>query len=85
VTTAGAAYALRKSQAVTVGRRVPVGGSGPLLLPVAASLAQERAVIARLDRDWRPLPGSRYVVERKPRERCRIGAGVFVAGVRGCP
>ncbi len=122
VTTAGAAQALLKSQGVTVGRRVLVGGSGPLLLPVAASLAQagvrvaavleaapapaalpqaaglaafpgklpeatgyaamlarhsvpvrtghavvacqgaervERAVIARLDQHWRPIPGSR--------------------------
>jgi NADPH-dependent 2,4-dienoyl-CoA reductase/sulfur reductase-like enzyme len=126
VTTAGAAQALLKSQGVTVGRRVLVGGSGPLLLPVAASLAEagvhvvavleatpaparlpqgtglpqaaglaafpgqlpeaagyaatlarrgvpvhtgyavvacqgtdrvERAVIARLDQDWRPVPG----------------------------
>jgi D-hydroxyproline dehydrogenase subunit alpha len=40
VTTAGAAQALLKSQGVTVGRRVLVGGSGPLLLPVAASLAE---------------------------------------------
>jgi thioredoxin reductase len=102
VTTAGAAQALLKSQGVTVGRRVLVGGSGPLLLPVAASLAEagvhvvavlaatpapagvpeaallarlgvpvrtgyavvacqgagrvERAVIARLDQDWRPVP-----------------------------
>src|ERR1700761_7072323 len=107
VTTAGAAAALLKGQGVTTGRRVLVGGSGPLLLPVAASLAQagvrvvavleaapaavtwqaepaavlagrdvpvltghavvachgrgrvERAVIARLDQDWRPRPGSR--------------------------
>jgi D-hydroxyproline dehydrogenase subunit alpha len=120
VTTAGAAQALLKSQGVTVGRRVLVGGSGPRLLPVAASLAEagvqvaavleatpaagpgpaglaafpgqpaqnaawaaalarhdvpvltghavvachgpgrvERAVIARLDQDWRPLPDSR--------------------------
>jgi D-hydroxyproline dehydrogenase subunit alpha len=121
VTTAGAAQALLKSQGVTVGRRVLVGGSGPLLLPVAAGLTEagvrvvgvleatpadaavpraaqlaafpgqlheaagyaamlarhqvpvhtgyavvacqgtdrvERAVIARLDRDWRPIPGS---------------------------
>ena len=127
VTTAGAAQALLKSQGVTVGRRVLVGGSGPLLLPVAARLAEagvhvvavleatpapaglpqaagvpqaagraafggpldeaagyaallarlgvpvrtgyavvacrgagrvERAVIARLDQDWRPVPGS---------------------------
>ncbi len=40
VTTAGAAQALLKTQGVTVGRRVLVGGSGPLLLPVAASLAE---------------------------------------------
>ena len=39
VTTAGAAQALLTSQGVTVGRRVLVGGSGPLLLPVAAGLA----------------------------------------------
>jgi D-hydroxyproline dehydrogenase subunit alpha len=121
VTTAGAAQALLKSQGVTVGRRVLVSGSGPLLLPVAAGLAEagvrvvavleataagvgarhavrfaaypgklreaagyaatlarhrvpvraghavvachgagrvERATIARLDRDWRPVPGS---------------------------
>jgi thioredoxin reductase len=106
VTTAGAAAALLKGQGVTAGRRVLVGGSGPLLLPVAASLAEagvrvvavleagaaaatweaeppavlagrdvpvltghavvachgsgrvERAVIARLDPDWRPWPGS---------------------------
>jgi D-hydroxyproline dehydrogenase subunit alpha len=39
VTTAGAAQALLKSQDVTVGRRVIVAGSGPLLFPVAAGLA----------------------------------------------
>jgi thioredoxin reductase len=110
VTTAGAAQALLKSQGVTVGDRVLVGGSGPALLPVAAGLAEagvqvaavleaapapavwpgaadqaavlarhgvpvrtgcavvacrgtdrvERAVIARLDEDWRPLPGSQH-------------------------
>jgi D-hydroxyproline dehydrogenase subunit alpha len=122
VTTAGAAQALLRSQGVTVGQRVLVGGSGPLLLPVAAGLAEagvqvvavleampasggrpgaaglaafpgspeaggdaavlarhrvpvrtgcavvacqgtdrvERAVIAQLDRDWRPVPGSRH-------------------------
>jgi NADPH-dependent 2,4-dienoyl-CoA reductase/sulfur reductase-like enzyme len=123
VTTAGAAQALLKSQGVTVGRRVLVGGSGPLLLPVAASLAEagvhvvavleatpapaglpqaaglaafpgqlpeatgyaallarlgvpvrtgyavvacrgagrvERAVVARLDQDWRPVPGGQW-------------------------
>jgi D-hydroxyproline dehydrogenase subunit alpha len=39
VTTAGAAQALLKSQGVTMGNRVIVAGSGPLLLPVAAGLA----------------------------------------------
>src|SRR5262249_12828918 len=39
-TTAGAADALLASQGVTVGRRVLVAGAGPLLLPVAARLAQ---------------------------------------------
>lgn len=39
VTTAGAAQALLKSQGVTMGKRVIVAGSGPLLLPVAAGLA----------------------------------------------
>ncbi|HEY6499485.1 MAG TPA: FAD/NAD(P)-binding oxidoreductase, partial [Streptosporangiaceae bacterium] len=114
VTTTGAAQALLQSQGVTMGRRVLVAGSGPRLLPVAASLAEagvdviavleagpaaglavfpdeaqvaagyaavlarhgvpvrtgcavvacegtdrvERAVIARLDEDWRPIPGS---------------------------
>ncbi len=112
VTTAGAAQTLLKSQGVTVGDRVLVGGSGPALLPVAAGLAEagvevaavleaapvlapaawpgaadqaavlarhgvpvrtghaviacrgsdrvERAVIARLDRNWRPLPDSQH-------------------------
>jgi thioredoxin reductase/bacterioferritin-associated ferredoxin len=121
VTTVGAAQALLKSQGVTMGGRVIVAGSGPLLLPAAAGLADagvrvvavleatkaavgarrgarlaaypgklaeaarygatlarnrvpvrpghavvacsgsgrvERATIARLDRRWRPVPGS---------------------------
>jgi NADPH-dependent 2,4-dienoyl-CoA reductase/sulfur reductase-like enzyme len=125
VTTVGAAQALLKSQGVTVGRRVIVAGSGPLLLPAAAGLAAagvqvvavleattatagargaaglaahpgklaeaagyaatlarhrvpvrsghavvgcrgagrvQRATTARLDRDWRPIPGSRREV-----------------------
>src|ERR1700761_7301735 len=40
VTTTGAAQALLNSQGVTMGRRVLVAGSGPQLLPVAASLAE---------------------------------------------
>ncbi|NGO71388.1 FAD-dependent oxidoreductase [Streptomyces boncukensis] len=38
VVTAGAAQALAKGQRVAVGRRVVVAGTGPFLLPVAASL-----------------------------------------------
>lgn len=38
VFTAGAAQALAKGQGVAVGDRVIVGGTGPFLLPVAASL-----------------------------------------------
>jgi D-hydroxyproline dehydrogenase subunit alpha len=40
VTTVGAAQALLKGQGVSAGRRVLVAGSGPLLLPAAAGLAQ---------------------------------------------
>ncbi|MGE5287914.1 MAG: FAD-dependent oxidoreductase [Micromonosporaceae bacterium] len=39
VTTAGGAQALLKAHSVTVGARVLVAGSGPLLLPVAAALS----------------------------------------------
>ena len=45
VSTAGAAQALLKSQGVLVGHRVLVAGSGPLLLPVAASLAHSGAKV----------------------------------------
>jgi D-hydroxyproline dehydrogenase subunit alpha len=45
ISTAGAAQALLKSQHVLVGRRVLVAGSGPFLLPVAASLADSGAKI----------------------------------------
>jgi thioredoxin reductase len=40
VTTVGAAQALLKGQGVVAGRRVLVAGSGPLLLPAAAGLAE---------------------------------------------
>lgn len=40
VVTAGAAQALAKGEGVTIGQRVVVAGSGPFLLPVAATLAQ---------------------------------------------
>src|SRR5579875_1083523 len=50
VTTAGAAQALLKSHGVVAGKRVLVGGSGPLLLPAAAGLAAAGAqVVAVLE------------------------------------
>jgi NADPH-dependent 2,4-dienoyl-CoA reductase/sulfur reductase-like enzyme len=45
VSTAGCAQALLKSQDVPVGRRVIVAGSGPFLLPVAASIAESGAKV----------------------------------------
>ena len=48
VLTAGGAQALLKSGLVLPGRRVVVTGSGPLLLPVAASLAAAGADVAGL-------------------------------------
>ena len=45
VFAAGGAQALLKSQHVLVGQRVLVAGSGPLLLPVAASLAHSGAKV----------------------------------------
>ena len=127
VTTAGAAWALLTEQGVTVGRRVVVGGSGPLLLPVAARLADagvqvaavveaagelatfpggrtaadgpavalarrgvpvrtghaviachgtgrvEQAVIARLDRGGRPVPGTRST---EPVDAVHVSSGL---------
>ena len=63
VTTAGAAQVLVKSQNLSVGRRVLVAGSGPFLLPVAASLVRAGAhvvgvVEARRLRDLAPLAGT---------------------------
>ncbi|HEX5968959.1 MAG TPA: FAD-dependent oxidoreductase [Intrasporangium sp.] len=45
VMTAGGLQALLKAGDVAAGRRIAVGGSGPFLLPVAASLAARRATV----------------------------------------
>jgi NADPH-dependent 2,4-dienoyl-CoA reductase/sulfur reductase-like enzyme len=45
VVTGGAAQAMAKAEAVAVGARVAVSGSGPFLLPVAASLAAAGAQV----------------------------------------
>ncbi|MFC6356824.1 FAD-dependent oxidoreductase [Luethyella okanaganae] len=65
VFTAGAAQAFAKGERLAVGERVVVGGAGPFLLPVAASLAQTGATVlgvyeasrfAGLVRGWLPRP-----------------------------
>ncbi|MGW5020053.1 NAD(P)/FAD-dependent oxidoreductase [Streptomyces cacaoi] len=48
VYTAGAAQALAKGERVAVGHRVVVAGSGPFLLPVAASLLAVGATVAQI-------------------------------------
>ncbi|MFC6885368.1 NAD(P)/FAD-dependent oxidoreductase, partial [Actinomadura yumaensis] len=48
VFTAGAAQALAKGERVVVGDRVVVGGAGPFLLPVAASLLEAGASVAEV-------------------------------------
>jgi thioredoxin reductase len=62
VTTAGAAQALLKSQGVTVGRRVLVSGSGPLLLPVAAGLAEAGVRVAAVLEATAGRVGARHAV-----------------------
>ncbi|MEU0602008.1 FAD-dependent oxidoreductase [Streptomyces sp. NPDC006393] len=65
VFTAGAAQALAKGERVVVGDRVVVAGTGPFLLPVAASLLQagsrvlevlEANTVATLARGWARRP-----------------------------
>lgn len=65
VTTAGAAQALAKGDRVAVGARVVVAGSGPFLLPVAATLAARGTSVVEvleasgaraLARGWVPSP-----------------------------
>ena len=65
VFTAGGAQALAKSERVAVGERVVVAGTGPFLLPVAASLGQagsrvvgvfEASPASRLLRHWLARP-----------------------------
>lgn len=65
VVTAGGAQALAKGERVAVGERVVVAGSGPFLLPVAASLAQSASTVvgvyeashaSRLARHWLARP-----------------------------
>jgi NADPH-dependent 2,4-dienoyl-CoA reductase/sulfur reductase-like enzyme len=65
VFTAGGAQALAKGERIAVGRRVVVGGAGPFLLPVAASLVQAGSTVvgvyeasraSRLLRSWTTRP-----------------------------
>lgn len=94
---AGGAQALLKSGASFAGRRVVVAGSGPLLLPVAASLARHgarivavaeqasRASVMRFARGlWRE-PGlvAQAVGHRVAFARARYVPGTWVVAVRG--
>jgi NADPH-dependent 2,4-dienoyl-CoA reductase/sulfur reductase-like enzyme len=57
VTTTGAAQALLKGQGVGAGRRVLVAGSGPLLLPAAAGLAEAGVKVTAVLEANRITPG----------------------------
>ena len=57
VTTVGAAQALLKGQGVVAGRRVLVAGSGPLLLPAAAGLAEAGVHVVAVLEANRVTPG----------------------------
>ncbi len=74
VWTAGGTQAMLKSQRVLPGRRVLVAGAGPLLLPLAAALAEAGATVVgmveattRLDVRVFPRKGQIVVVEKAPR------------------
>jgi thioredoxin reductase len=57
VTTVGAAQALLKGQGVVAGHRVVVAGSGPLLLPAAAGLAEAGVHVVAVLEANRVTPG----------------------------
>ncbi len=63
----GAAQALVKSGACWRGRRVVVAGSGPLLLPVAASLAKSGARIALVAEQARLIDVARFALSLRRR------------------
>jgi NADPH-dependent 2,4-dienoyl-CoA reductase/sulfur reductase-like enzyme len=100
VTTVGAAQALLKGQGVVAGRRVLVAGSGPLLLPAAAGLAEagvdvlavleaNPATPATVSRALRLAPFTNKVGEAASyarilaRHRVAVRAGYAVTGCHG--
>jgi D-hydroxyproline dehydrogenase subunit alpha len=87
VVTAGAAQAMIKGQDVLIGRRVLVAGTGPLLLPVAAGLAQRGARVVAVCE----AVGGRAFLSHAPRlarhparllEACRYAAALARHGIR---
>ncbi|MFN8629080.1 MAG: FAD/NAD(P)-binding oxidoreductase [Chloroflexota bacterium] len=62
VFTAGAVQALLKGQGVLAGRRIVVSGTGPFLLPVAASLVSAGADVAAVLEANRPSGAARHPV-----------------------
>lgn len=84
VFTGGAAQALAKGERLAVGRRVVVGGAGPFLLPVAASLAAtgsrvlgvyEANRMPALIRGWLPKPWQLLGASSKGAELAGYAAG----------
>ncbi len=93
---AGGAQALWKGGASFAGRRVVVAGSGPLLLPVAASLARGGAQIAVVAEQapapaiagfglslWRQPGKIREAVRCLASSRARYRTGVWVVAAEG--
>jgi len=87
VVTPGAVQTLLKEHGVPVGRRVVVAGSGPFLLPVAASLLRTGATVVAVaeagdGRGW--LTGGRAVLARGSRLREAAGYAAVLGrhGVR---
>lgn len=88
VVTGGAAQALAKSDRIAIGRRVVVAGSGPFLLPVAASLTAVGATViavheaagpAQIARGWR---AAGPVIARMPHKITEL-AGYAAGQLRG--
>jgi thioredoxin reductase len=91
VFTAGAAQTLARTEAVPVGRRVVVAGTGPFLLPVAASLVEAGATVvgiyeaarpAQLARGWLAKPWELAGAVRKAGE---LAGYIAILGRAGVP
>lgn len=76
VYTAGAAQALLKGHGVVAGKTVVVAGTGPFLLPVAASLAEAGAQVIGVFEAGRPTAAARHPIAGwRNRDKLVEGAG----------